>query len=63
MTKQLRTYLVLSGLGIGLVMNFGMALMKDGIVRVINSHNLDDSSKRLCDSASLRETKQEFGVG
>ena len=44
-------------------MNFGMALMKDGIVRVINSHNLDDSSKRLCDSASLRETKQEFGVG
>jgi len=55
--KQLRTYLVLSGLGIGLVMNFGMALMKDGIVRVINSHNLDDSSKRLCDSASLREIK------
>lgn len=38
--KQLRTCLVLSGLEIGLVMNFGMALMRDGIVRVINSCNL-----------------------
>ena len=34
--KQLRTYLVLSGLHLGLVVNFGLALMKDGIVRVIN---------------------------
>lgn len=41
--KQLRTYLVLSGLEIGLVMNFGMALMRDGIVRVINSCNLNAS--------------------
>lgn len=41
--KQLRTYLVLSGLEIGLVMNFGMALMRDGIVRVINSCNLNVS--------------------
>ena len=38
--KQLRTYLVLSGLEIGLVVNFGMALLKEGIVRVVNNHNL-----------------------
>lgn len=55
--KQLRTYLVLSGLEIGLVVNFGMALMKDGIVRVINSHNLNDSTTHLCASATLREVK------
>ena len=58
-SKQLRTYLVLSGLEIGLVMNFGMALMKDGIVRVVNSHNLNDSPTSLCAFASLRETKKE----
>lgn len=55
--KQLRTYLVLSGLEVGLVVNFGMTLMKDGIVRVINSHNLNDSTTHLCASASLREVK------
>lgn len=49
--KQLRTYLVLFGLEIGLVMIFGMALMKDGIVQVINSYNLNDSQGHLCDSA------------
>ena len=53
--KQLRTYLVLSGLKIGLVVNFGMALMKDGIVRVINSHNLNDSTTHLCVSAGERK--------
>ena len=58
--KQLRTYLVLSGLKIGLVVNFGMALMKDGIVRVINSHNLNDSPTQLCASASLREKEKGF---
>ena len=58
--KQLRTYLVLSGLKIGLVVNFGMALMKDGIVRVINNHNLNDSPTHLCASASLREKEKGF---
>ena len=52
--KQLRTYLVLSGLTIGLVVNFGMSLLKDGIVRVINSHNLKNND--LCVSAPPRET-------
>lgn len=36
-TKQLLTYLRLLDLRLGLVLNFGAPLMKDGIHRVINS--------------------------
>ncbi len=34
--KQLQTYLKLSGLKLGYLLNFGGALMKDGIVRAVN---------------------------
>lgn len=34
--KQLLTYLELSGLKVGYLLNFGEALMKDGITRIIN---------------------------
>ena len=34
--KQLLTYLKLSGLKVGYLLNFGEALMKDGITRIIN---------------------------
>jgi GxxExxY protein len=34
--KQLQTYLRLSGLKLGFLLNFGSALMKDGIVRAVN---------------------------
>ncbi len=34
--KQLLTYLKLTGLKLGYIINFGEALMKDGIVRIIN---------------------------
>ena len=34
--KQLHTYLRLSGKKIGYLLNFGEALMKDGISRIIN---------------------------
>ena len=34
--KQLRTHLVLSDLQLGLVLNFGLERIKDGIVRVVN---------------------------
>jgi GxxExxY protein len=34
--KQLLTYLRLSGRKIGYLLNFGEALMKDGISRIIN---------------------------
>lgn len=38
--KQLLTYLKVSGLRLGLLMNFNSALMKDGIIRMVNG--LDD---------------------
>jgi len=34
--KQLLTYLKLSGLKLGLLINFGEALIKNGITRVVN---------------------------
>ena len=34
--KQLLTYLRLSGMRLGFLLNFGEALMKDGIVRIVN---------------------------
>ncbi len=36
--KQLLTYLSLSGLRLGYLLNFGEALMKDGITRTINGY-------------------------
>ena len=38
--KQVLTYLRLTGLKLGYLLNFGAALMKNGIVRVVN--NLDE---------------------
>jgi GxxExxY protein len=35
--KQLRTHLVLTGLQLGLVLNFGLVRMKDGITRIVNA--------------------------
>ncbi|HSB06414.1 MAG TPA: GxxExxY protein [Thermodesulfobacteriota bacterium] len=34
---QLLTYLKLSGLKVGLILNFNVPIMKDGIVRVVNA--------------------------
>jgi GxxExxY protein len=34
--KQLRTYLVLAKMQLGLVLNFGLERMKDGITRIVN---------------------------
>ena len=36
--KQLLTYLRLTGLPLGLLVNFGQAMFKDGIRRVVNNH-------------------------
>ncbi len=33
---QLLTYLKLSGLNLGLILNFNVTIMKDGIVRIVN---------------------------
>jgi GxxExxY protein len=35
-SKQLLTYLRLSGLRVGLLLNFGEFLLKNGIIRVVN---------------------------
>jgi GxxExxY protein len=34
--KQLLTYLRLSGMRLGLLINFNVVLIKDGIVRIVN---------------------------
>ena len=39
--KQLLTYLKLTGMRLGYLLNFGEALMKDGITRIVN--NLDEN--------------------
>lgn len=62
--KQLLTYLRLTNLRLGLLLNFGAELMRDGIHRVVNG--LEETDKRsqvlqsapavLRDSASPRET-------
>ena len=36
--KQVLTYLRLSGMKLGYRLNFGEALMKDGISRILNGH-------------------------
>ena len=36
--KQVKTYLVLMGLQVGLLVNFGMNYLKDGFVRIINHY-------------------------
>ena len=33
---QLLTYLKLSGLNLGLILNFNVPVMRDGIVRIVN---------------------------
>ena len=35
--KQLLTYLKLTGLKLGLLVNFNVALIKDGITRIVNN--------------------------
>jgi GxxExxY protein len=52
--KQLQTYLRLTNLKLGYLLNFGAALMKEGIVRAVNG--LEESrSPLLSVSASPRE--------
>ena len=50
--KQIQTYLRLTGLKLGYILNFGAALMKEGIVRSVNG--LEENNP-LRDPASLRE--------
>lgn len=53
--KQLLTYLRLADRRLGLLINFGSALIKDGISRIVNG--LGEEGQNLCAFASLREPK------
>lgn len=57
---QLLTYLKLSNKRVGLLINFNVPLLKDGVRRVVNSFDSDSSpllSPRLCVSASRKATQ------
>lgn len=43
--KQLLTYLRLMGLPLGLLINFGAPILKDGLKRVVNNHTNPTSSR------------------
>ena len=43
---QLLTYLRLTGVTLGLIINFNVKLLKNGVRRVVNNH-LDENGKRL----------------
>ena len=45
--KQLKTYLVLADRRLGLLLNFGMESMKDGIKRILNG-DVPDLKKSPC---------------
>jgi GxxExxY protein len=44
---QLLTYLKLSGITLGLLINFNVAMLKQGIKRIVNNFQ-DSASPRLC---------------
>ncbi|MBR4252013.1 MAG: GxxExxY protein [Kiritimatiellae bacterium] len=52
--KQVKTYLVLMDLQVGLLVNFGMNLLKDGILRIVN-HYQGPPPSSLRASASPRK--------
>lgn len=45
--KQILTYLRLTRQPVGLLINFGCALLKDGVQRVVNDHRPSSASPRL----------------
>ena len=55
--KQIRTYLVLSNLEVGILLNFGMNTMKEGIVRVVNNYKPNSNPPRQVSALSA------FSVG
>ena len=58
--KQLLTYLRLTGLRLGYLLNFGEALMRNGVTRTINGY-LD--SNPPCLRASVRTLRDGAGMG
>ena len=52
--KQLLTYLRLTQLPVGLLLNFGGSMMKEGIQRVVNDHK-PSASPRLCVNQKMEQ--------
>lgn len=52
--KQLRTYLRLLDMRLGLLINFNAPLLKDGIIRIVNGLEDDPYAKKLRASAPSR---------
>jgi hypothetical protein len=59
--KQLLTYLRLTGLKLGYLLNFGEALMRDGITRTING-SLDPIPLSPCDSMRGKDSTEELSL-
>ena len=59
--KQLRTYLVLSNLEVGLLLNFGMNTMKEGIIRVVNNYKPVNPSPQSSATSALSAGEMERG--
>lgn len=58
--KQLKTYLVLTNRKLGLLLNFGMTFMKDGIRRVVNGDAPDLKASHADASMLIRENTEFF---
>jgi len=57
-TKQVLTYLRLLDLRLGLLINFGAALFKDGVERIVNHHAPTSSSRlRINQARSAQESE------
>ncbi len=56
--KQVLTYLKVTGLSVGLLLNFGEATMKDGICRLVNSLT-EEGSSDLAQSRGEQTTTTE----
>lgn len=56
--KQLKTYLAITKLQVGVVVNFGMTTLKEGFLRFVNNYPDPNPSapQRLCATQSLTPT-------
>lgn len=59
--KQIQTYLRLSGCRLGFLLNFGAAVMKDGITRAVNGLPEDHSPKPRTNQAVRASMKSHGG--
>ena len=61
--KQLKTYLALSGLHVGILANFGMATMKEGLKRVVYEYNGAKPTPEIIPASSASPREENECVG